>query len=106
MLSVVAAQLQAVQTALILHKHTCDLGFGRETGVRRTVGIFITMNPGYAGRTELPDNLKAKCRPIAVIVPDMLNICEIMLMSEGFTGARELGEKNDCPLPTCQRTVI
>jgi dynein heavy chain len=92
-LSVVSAQLKAVQTSLILHKDKVDLGLGRETGVRRTVGIFITMNPGYAGRTELPDNLKAKFRPIAVIVPDMLNICEIMLMSEGFTAARELGKK-------------
>ena len=58
-----------------------------------TCGAFINMNPGYLGRSELPEGLKALFRPITVIVPDLVLICENMLMAEGFLTAKMLASK-------------
>ena len=51
------------------------------------------MNPGYLGRSELPEGLKALFRPITVVVPDLELICENMLMAEGFVEAKILAKK-------------
>ena len=61
---------------------------GTEIALDGRMGIFITMNPGYAGRTELPESVKALFRPVVCIVPDLQQICEIMLFSEGFLMAK------------------
>eukprot|EP00958_Prasinococcus_capsulatus_P007761 scaffold712_cov404-Prasinococcus_capsulatus_cf.AAC.19 len=91
-LSVVAQQLLTIQNALKgnLSRFVFE---GRDMRLVNTFGVFITMNPGYAGRTELPDNLKALFRPMAMMIPDYSLVAEVMLFAEGFDTAKSLSNK-------------
>ncbi|CAG9819075.1 unnamed protein product [Phaedon cochleariae] len=91
-LSVVAQQILFILSA-VSQKLDRFIFEGYEICLKLTVGIFITMNPGYAGRTELPDNLKSMFRPISMMVPDSGIIAENVLFSDGFQNTKALAKK-------------
>lgn len=103
-LSVIAQQVLAMRNALSMKKEhsSSDANTfyfdGQPIDVSsvsnfKNLTVFTTMNPGYAGRTELPDNLKVLFRSVSMMVPDYALIAEILLFSEGFFNAKDLAIK-------------
>ncbi|KAI7858782.1 dynein heavy chain [Circinella umbellata] len=95
-LSAVSQQVQTIQLGLkestTNPNHEIEL-VGRNVKVNLDTGIFITMNPGYAGRSNLPDNLKKLFRSMAMTKPDRELIAQVMLYSQGFRTAETLASK-------------
>lgn len=91
-LSVIAQQLSYIRDAKLKNEANFFIG-DKPCVLVPSMGVFITMNPGYAGRAELPDNLKVLFRPVSMMVPDYTLIAEIMLFAEGFSEASRLSGK-------------
>jgi dynein heavy chain, axonemal len=90
-LSVVAQQLLVLRTGMKQNMERINFE-GRNIALKSHC-VIVTMNPGYAGRTALPDNLKICFRPIAMMVPNYALIAEIVLYAQGFEDARNLARK-------------
>lgn len=96
-LSSTSAQLALLQDAI--KKGSSDVsnfyGGDIEVKISSGVAIFVTMNPTYSGRRELPANLKSLFRPCSMSKPDSQPIAEVLLLSEGFL----------CSIPLSQKVV-
>ncbi|CAE7456958.1 ODA2 [Symbiodinium sp. CCMP2592] len=105
-LSVVATQIESIMQAKKQNAKTF-LFPGEPYPIKlvASVGYFITMNPGYAGRQELPENLKVLFRGVSMMVPNRETIMRVKLASVGYVYMDTLGKKFNILYALCEQQL-
>ncbi|CAK9087235.1 unnamed protein product [Durusdinium trenchii] len=105
-LSVVATQVESIMQAKKQNlKNFMFPGEPYPIKLVPSVGYFITMNPGYAGRQELPENLKVLFRSVSMMVPNRETIMRVKLASAGYVGMDGLAKKFNILYKLCEQQL-
>ncbi|GMH89960.1 hypothetical protein TrVE_jg7050 [Triparma verrucosa] len=105
-LSVVAQQVLAIQNGKKQGVQYFQFpGDPQNVFLQPVCAFFITMNPGYAGRQELPENLKALFRGVAMMTPDFQIIKKVKMCSVGYTDFDILSAKFFALYATCKEQL-
>jgi dynein heavy chain len=105
-LSVVAAQVESITSAKKLKlKNFMFPNEERPIRLVSSCAYFITMNPGYAGRQELPENLKVLFRGVTMMLPNRQVIMMVKLASVGYSSYQPLSKKFNVLYKLCEEQL-